>query len=91
MIFHIVASPCVIPQVILSILVPATPTKPLPLVGLIKQFLRDVDWGSVDYLIVDTPPGTSDEHLSIVQYLSDCHVDGAIVITTPQVSPTPVT
>ncbi|XP_065900023.1 cytosolic Fe-S cluster assembly factor nubp1-A-like isoform X2 [Dysidea avara] len=52
--------------------------------GLIKQFLRDVDWGSVDYLIVDTPPGTSDEHLSIVQYLSDCHVDGAIVITTPQ-------
>lgn len=53
--------------------------------GLIKQFLRDVDWGALDYLIVDTPPGTSDEHLSIVQYLSGCHVDGAVVITTPQV------
>lgn len=53
--------------------------------GLIKQFLRDVDWGDVDYLVVDTPPGTSDEHLSIVQYLSSTHVDGAVVITTPQV------
>ncbi|XP_064406498.1 cytosolic Fe-S cluster assembly factor nubp1-like isoform X2 [Halichondria panicea] len=52
--------------------------------GMIKQFLRDVDWGEVDYLIVDTPPGTSDEHLSIVQYLSSTHVDGAVVITTPQ-------
>ena len=51
--------------------------------GLIKQFLRDVDWGDLDYLIVDTPPGTSDEHLSIVQYLSN--VDGAVVMTTPQV------
>ena len=39
--------------------------------GLIKQLLRDVDWGDrLDYLLVDTPPGTSDEHLSIVQYLS---------------------
>ena len=37
--------------------------------GLIKQFLRDVDWGETDYLLVDTPPGTSDEHLSVVQYL----------------------
>ena len=37
--------------------------------GLIKQFLRDVDWGEQDFLLVDTPPGTSDEHLSIVQYL----------------------
>ncbi|NXD62912.1 NUBP1 factor, partial [Eolophus roseicapillus] len=52
--------------------------------GLIKQFLRDVDWGEVDYLIVDTPPGTSDEHLSVVQYLSATHVDGAVIITTPQ-------
>ncbi|XP_048818267.1 cytosolic Fe-S cluster assembly factor NUBP1 isoform X2 [Lagopus muta] len=52
--------------------------------GLIKQFLRDVDWGEVDYLIVDTPPGTSDEHLSIVQYLSASHIDGAVIITTPQ-------
>ncbi|XP_074697367.1 cytosolic Fe-S cluster assembly factor NUBP1 isoform X3 [Strix aluco] len=52
--------------------------------GLIKQFLRDVDWGEIDYLIVDTPPGTSDEHLSIVQYLSAAHIDGAVIITTPQ-------
>ena len=52
--------------------------------GLIKQFLRDVDWGDVDFLVVDTPPGTSDEHLSIVQYLSNTYVDGAIIITTPQ-------
>ncbi|GAB5583077.1 cytosolic Fe-S cluster assembly factor NUBP1 isoform X1 [Prionailurus iriomotensis] len=53
-------------------------------VSMIKQFLRDVDWGEVDYLIVDTPPGTSDEHLSAVQYLSAAHVDGAVIITTPQ-------
>ncbi|XP_070579642.1 cytosolic Fe-S cluster assembly factor nubp1-A-like [Ptychodera flava] len=52
--------------------------------GLIKQFLRDVDWGDVDYLVVDTPPGTSDEHLSIVQYLSAAGLDGAVLITTPQ-------
>lgn len=47
--------------------------------------MRDVDWGELDYLIVDTPPGTSDEHLSIVQYLSEAQVDGAIIVTTPQV------
>ncbi|XP_062999446.1 cytosolic Fe-S cluster assembly factor NUBP1 [Elgaria multicarinata webbii] len=52
--------------------------------GMIKQFLRDVDWGEIDYLIVDTPPGTSDEHLSIVQYLSTSNIDGAVIITTPQ-------
>ncbi|KAH3871207.1 hypothetical protein DPMN_034401, partial [Dreissena polymorpha] len=52
--------------------------------GLIKQFLRDVDWGEVDYLVIDTPPGTSDEHLSVVQYLSEANVDGAVIITTPQ-------
>merc|ERR1719338_84094 len=38
--------------------------------GLIKQLLRDVDWGGLDLLLVDTPPGTTDEHLSIVQYLA---------------------
>lgn len=54
-------------------------------VGMIKQFLRDVDWGELDYLIVDTPPGTSDEHLSVVQYLSGAGIDGAVIITTPQV------
>lgn len=53
--------------------------------GLIKQFLKDVDWGDhLDYLLIDTPPGTSDEHLSIVQYLKESGIDGAIVITTPQ-------
>ncbi|XP_066545335.1 cytosolic Fe-S cluster assembly factor nubp1 isoform X2 [Amia ocellicauda] len=52
--------------------------------GMIKQFLRDVDWGEVDYLIVDTPPGTSDEHLSVVQYLSSAGIDGTVIITTPQ-------
>uniref|UniRef100_A0A3B4DSN7 AAA+ ATPase domain-containing protein n=1 Tax=Pygocentrus nattereri TaxID=42514 RepID=A0A3B4DSN7_PYGNA len=52
--------------------------------GMIKQFLRDVDWGELDYLVVDTPPGTSDEHLSVVQYLSGAGIDGAVIITTPQ-------
>lgn len=53
---------------------------------MIKQFLRDVDWGSLDYLVVDTPPGTSDEHLSIVQYLSATPPVAAVVVTTPQVT-----
>ncbi|KAJ1562383.1 cytosolic Fe-S cluster assembly factor nbp35, partial [Cladochytrium tenue] len=52
--------------------------------GMIKQFLKDVDWGDLDYLVIDTPPGTSDEHLSLVQYLSEAGVDGAVVVTTPQ-------
>ena len=52
--------------------------------GLISQFLKDVDWGELDYLLVDTPPGTSDEHLSIVQYLKESGIDGAVLITTPQ-------
>ncbi|MCO5574865.1 hypothetical protein L7F22_028658 [Adiantum nelumboides] len=52
--------------------------------GLIKQFLKDVYWGDLDYLIVDAPPGTSDEHISIAQYLKATNVDGAIVVTTPQ-------
>jgi Mrp family chromosome partitioning ATPase len=52
--------------------------------GLIKQFLTDVVWNELDYLIVDTPPGTSDEHISIVQYLKACNVDGAVIVTTPQ-------
>lgn len=56
---------------------------------MIKQFLRDVDWGEVDYLIVDTPPGTSDEHLSAVQYLAAARIDGAVIVTTPQVSGCP--
>ena len=67
--------------------------------GLIKQFLTETDWGvgGLDYLIIDTPPGTSDEHISIVQYLNDARpmisdgnngnksgASGAIVVTTPE-------
>ncbi|CAL5016259.1 unnamed protein product [Urochloa decumbens] len=52
--------------------------------NLIKQFVKDVDWGDIDYLVVDTPPGTSDENISIVQYLKSAGIDGAIIITTPQ-------
>ena len=37
--------------------------------GLIKEFLYKTNWDKIDYLIIDTPPGTSDEHLTIVQYL----------------------
>ncbi|KAG8915624.1 cytosolic Fe-S cluster assembly factor nbp35 [Tulasnella sp. 408] len=52
--------------------------------GLIAQFLKDVDWGYLDYMLVDTPPGTSDEHLSVVQYLKESGIDGAVLVTTPQ-------
>jgi Mrp family chromosome partitioning ATPase len=52
--------------------------------GLIKQFLRDVDWGDLDFLLCDTPPGTSDEHLSVVSLLKESGIDGAVVVTTPQ-------
>ncbi|KAI0504510.1 hypothetical protein KFK09_015462 [Dendrobium nobile] len=52
--------------------------------GLIKQFLKDVHWGEIDYLVVDAPPGTSDEHISIVQFLQATGIDGAVIVTTPQ-------
>ncbi|KAG7800388.1 hypothetical protein KL944_003961 [Ogataea haglerorum] len=52
--------------------------------GLIKQFLKDVDWGQLDYLVIDTPPGTSDEHLSVTNYMKDAGIDGALIVTTPQ-------
>ncbi|XP_063535503.1 cytosolic Fe-S cluster assembly factor nubp1 [Cydia strobilella] len=52
--------------------------------GMIKQFLSEVDWGELDYLLIDTPPGTSDEHLSAVQYLTGAGLTGALVVTTPQ-------
>jgi Mrp family chromosome partitioning ATPase len=49
---------------------------------LIKQFLKDVDWGELDYLVVDSPPGTGDEPMSVCQLVPDA--DGAIIVTTPQ-------
>ena len=52
--------------------------------GMIKQFLRDVYWNELDYLIIDTPPGTSDEHLSLSQYLQVAGISGAVIVTTPQ-------
>jgi Mrp family chromosome partitioning ATPase len=51
--------------------------------GLIKQFLTDVDWGNLDFLVVDCPPGTSDEHLSIATFLTDVPQKAAIIVTTP--------
>jgi ATP-binding protein involved in chromosome partitioning len=48
----------------------------------IKQFLGDVIWGELDYLVIDLPPGTGDEPLSIAQLIPDS--SGAIIITTPQ-------
>jgi ATP-binding protein involved in chromosome partitioning len=48
--------------------------------GAIKSFLHDVDWGELDYLLVDLPPGTGDVQLSLIQ---QTHVAGAVVVTTP--------
>ncbi|MBP1908112.1 Mrp/NBP35 family ATP-binding protein [Methanolobus bombayensis] len=48
----------------------------------IKQFLEDVSWGDLEYLIVDLPPGTGDEPLSIAQLIEK--MEGAVVVTTPQ-------
>jgi ATP-binding protein involved in chromosome partitioning len=49
---------------------------------LIRDFLTDVQWGEIDYLIIDSPPGTGDEPLSVVQLIEDA--DGAVIVTTPQ-------
>ena len=50
--------------------------------GLIRQFLRDVEWGELDYLVVDAPPGTGDEPLAVAELIEGA--DGAIIVTTPQ-------
>jgi Mrp family chromosome partitioning ATPase/predicted Fe-Mo cluster-binding NifX family protein len=50
--------------------------------GVIEEFLGNVDWGPLDYLIVDSPPGTGDEPLSVCQAIPD--LDGAIIVATPQ-------
>jgi Mrp family chromosome partitioning ATPase len=49
--------------------------------GVIRQFIGDVQWGSLDFLIIDAPPGTGDEPLSVAQTISDAK---SIIVTTPQ-------
>lgn len=48
----------------------------------IRQFLSDVEWGTLDYLLIDTPPGTGDEQLTVIQSIPE--MTGAIIVTTPQ-------
>ncbi|KAF4555169.1 Cytosolic Fe-S cluster assembly factor CFD1 [Elsinoe fawcettii] len=56
--------------------------------AMIRQFLTDVLWGDLDYLLIDTPPGTSDEHISLVETLlkqaTPDQMSGAVIVTTPQ-------
>lgn len=54
--------------------------------SMIRQFINDIEWGDLDYLIVDTPPGTSDEHITIMECMNEItgKCDGAIIVTTPQ-------
>ncbi len=49
--------------------------------GVIKQFISDVDWGNLDFLVIDSPPGTGDEPLSVIQTIPDAK---AVIVTTPQ-------
>lgn len=51
-------------------------------IAAIKQFLGDVNWGKLDYLLVDTPPGTGDEQLTAIQSISG--LNGSVIVTTPQ-------
>ena len=50
--------------------------------SVIKQFLADVEWGTLDYLLIDSPPGTGDEQLAVCQSVPD--LTGTIIVTTPQ-------
>lgn len=52
--------------------------------AMIKQFLTDVYWQDLDYLIIDTPPGTSDEHISVIENVQQWNPEGAVLVTTPQ-------
>jgi ATP-binding protein involved in chromosome partitioning len=70
----------------ISMAVLAPPDKPMilrgPMLhGVVRQFLSDVNWGELDYLIVDMPPGTGDVQLSLAQLVP---VQGAVLVTTPQ-------
>lgn len=49
---------------------------------VIRQFLSDVNWGELDYLVIDAPPGMGDEPLSVCQFIKD--ITGAIIVTIPQ-------
>ena len=73
-----------IKMISMAVLVP--PDKPMilrgPMLhGVVRQFLTDVNWGELDYLIVDMPPGTGDVQLSLAQLVP---VQGAVLVTTPQ-------
>ena len=50
-------------------------------IGVIKQFLADIEWSDLDYLIIDSPPGTGDEPLTVAQTIPDAY---ALIVTTPQ-------
>lgn len=52
--------------------------------AMIRQFLTDVAWDDLDFLIIDTPPGTSDEHITVMECMKEVKCDGAVIVTTPQ-------
>lgn len=52
--------------------------------AMIKQFVESVAWGDLDLLVVDTPPGTSDEHLAILEAFANHENISAVIVTTPQ-------
>ncbi len=52
-------------------------------IGVILQFLRDVEWGELDFLVIDSPPGTGDEPLTVAQFAKD-KIKGCLIVTTPQ-------